>query len=227
MTLSKSYKNNSYKEIMDRIEVTDEMRSRILNNVVLSSEKKRLPFPRTSRYLSVCASLLILAIGALTLPQMIDRITNQIPIEGVGNVPGTASIETCKSINELSRRMGFKVFGLYDFPFEVTSTEYTSYFDELAQITYRGANNQIIYRQSSSAEEKDNSGDYNSYSDVIATDIDGFSLILKGDNEKYVLATWYDNDFCYSISMEVGLEQAELKHLVEQIATEASEASRK
>ena len=52
MTLSKSYKNNSYKEIMDRIEVTDEMRSRILNNVVLSSEKKRLPFPRTSRYLS-------------------------------------------------------------------------------------------------------------------------------------------------------------------------------
>ncbi|MEI3187325.1 MAG: hypothetical protein V8S27_05305 [Lachnospiraceae bacterium] len=86
MTLSKSYKNNSYKEIMDRIEVTDEMRSRILNNVVLSSEKKRLPFPRTSRYLSVCASLLILAIGALTLPQMIDRITNQIPIEGVGSV---------------------------------------------------------------------------------------------------------------------------------------------
>ena len=48
MTLSKSYKNNSYKEIMDRIEVTDEMRSRILNNVVLSSEKKRLPFPRSS-----------------------------------------------------------------------------------------------------------------------------------------------------------------------------------
>lgn len=227
MTLSKSYKNNSYKEIMDRIEVTDEMRSRILNNVVLSSEKKRLPFPRTSRYLSVCASLLILAIGALTLPQMIDRITNQIPIEGVGSVPGTASIETCKSINELSRRMGFKVFGLYDFPFEVTSTEYTSYFDKLAQITYRGADNQIVYRQSSSAEEKDNSGDYNSYSDVIATDIDGFSLILKGDNEKYVLATWYDNDFCYSISMDVGLDQAELKHLVEQIATESSEASRK
>ena len=123
--------------------------------------------------------------------------------------------------------MGFKVFGLYDFPFEVTSTEYTSYFDKLAQITYRGADNQIVYRQSSSAEEKDNSGDYNSYSDVIATDIDGFSLILKGDNEKYVLATWYDNDFCYSISMEVGLDQAELKHLVEQIATESSEASRK
>lgn len=227
MTLSKSPRNNSYKEIMDRIEVTDEMRSRILENVVLSQEKKRPSFYRASRYLSVCASLLILAIGALTLPQMVDRITNPPPVEGVGSAPGTSAIETCKSINELSRRMGFKVFGLYDFPFEVKSTEYTSYFDELAQITYRGADNEIAYRQSSRAEETDNSGDYNEYPDVITTELDGLSLILKGENGKYVLAIWYDENFCYSIRTEVGLEREEIEHLVEQIATEVTEESRK
>lgn len=227
MTLSKSCKSKFYKEIMDHIEVTDEMRSRILKNVVLSQEKKRLPFQRFSRYLPVCASLLILAIGALALPQMIDQITNQAPIEGVGSAPGTLPVENCKSINELSRRMGFKVFGLYDFPFEVTSTEYTSYFDELAQITYKGADSQIVYRQSSSAEEKDNSGDYNEYPDVITTDLDGLSLVLKGENGKYILATWYDKTFCYSISCEPGLGQAEIEHLVDEIATEVSEESRK
>lgn len=227
MTLNKSPKNNSYKEIMDRIEVTDEMRSRILENVVLSQEKKHFPFQRFSRYLPVCASLLILAIGASTLPQMVNRITNPTPIEGVGGAPGTASIETCKSINELSRRMGFKVFGLYDFPFEVKSTEYTSYFDELAQITYRGADNEISYRQSARGDETDNSGDYNEYPDVITTELSGLPLILKGENGNYVLAIWYDNDFCYSISTEVGLKRAEIEHLVEQIATEVTEESGK
>lgn len=227
MTLSKSPKNNSYKEIMDHIEVTNEMRSRILKNLVLSQEKKLFPFQRFSRYLPVCASLLILAIGASTLPQMVNRITNPPPVEGVGSAPGTSSIETCKSINELSRRMGFKVFGLYDFPFEVNSTEYTSYFDEIAQITYRGTDNEIIYRQSARGEETDNSGDYNEYSDVITTDLDGLSLILKGENGNYVLAIWYDNDFCYSVRTEVGLKRAEIEHLVEQIATEVTEESRK
>lgn len=61
-----------YDELMDRIEVTPEMRQRILKNIEtadLTPDKKVLRFHHLKQYLAAAACFALLITGIYTLPQ--------------------------------------------------------------------------------------------------------------------------------------------------------------
>ena len=62
----------------------------------------------------------------------------------------------------------------------------------------------------------DISGDYNQYPEVASKTIDGVSVTCKGKNGKIFLATWTNQGYTYSISIE-GMPLSALNQLVRAI----------
>lgn len=97
-------------------------------------------------------------------------------------------------------------------PFSADRTEYVSYWENLAEIQYFGGTDSLCYRKSAGTE--DNSGDYNSYSQVESRNISGKSVTLKGENDAFTLATWTDGSYAYSISVNAPLTRAAFEALI-------------
>lgn len=200
MTLGKAYE-----EIMDRIEVTPEMRERVLRRIqaekISPARPPVLRFPAWKKYLSAAACLVLVIAGAAALPRLIRP---QPPGGGVQAVP---QIQEAASLAELSRLVGFEVDTGSTLPFEPEETTYCSYWNELAQIQYSGQGQTATYRQS--AGTQDNSGDYTVYGDVVEITASGLPVTLKGDGGVYVLAVWTDGVFSYSLHLSQGASEAE------------------
>ena len=86
------------------------------------------------------------------------------------------------SIEELSNTVGCEV----ESPFVAEQIEYTAYWQEMAQISYTGKGQTLIYRKS--VGEEDNSGDYTDYQNCIEVEINTISVQLKGNAETFNLA---------------------------------------
>ena len=155
----------TYKEIMDNVKVTPEMRRRVLA-------------------------------GALTLPKMTVSAPEPTPGDEMAHM-AVPNIVDCGSLQELSAAVGFEVLDLAELPFEPESISFTSYWGELAEITYEGGRQTLTLRQSAGSE--DNSGDSNEYADVETRDADGLSVSLKGEGGQYALALWTDGGYAYSL----------------------------
>lgn len=200
MTLGKAYD-----EIMDRIEVTPEMRERVLRRIQaeeISPVRPRvLNFPKLKKYLSAAACLALIIAGVAVLPRLVQF---QPPDEHVQAVP---QIEEAASLDELSGLVGFEVKTGFALPFELEETTYCAYWSELAQIQYSGQGQTATYRQS--AGTQDNSGDYSSYGDTVQIDAGGLTVTLKGDAGRYVLAVWTDGTFSYSLHLSQGIAETE------------------
>lgn len=204
--------NNRYDEVMDKIEVTDEMRNRILQNLqsvnfVQKHHNKTVRFSPIKKYLSVAACFAILLVGVLMLPNML----NSVPSGNEVLTPGT-NIAKVSTLEELSNEVGFEVSDITGLPFEVQEKTYTAYWDELAEIDYRGEGQTAVFRKSSG--QDDNSGDYTEYPDTQETTVGTFAVTLKGQSGSYVLATWHDGQYSYSLNITNGLTMAEWEHIV-------------
>ena len=194
----------AYDEIMDKIEVTPEMRRRVLERVAQEgtapARPRVLPFPALKKYLSAAACLVLVLAGAATLPRLIR------PQPPGGYVQTVPTIQEAASLDELSALVGFEVGTGFALPFEPEETAYCSYWNELAQIQYSGQGWTATYRQS--AGTQDNSGDYNSYADTVQIDAGGLTVTLKGNTGRYVLAIWTDGAFSYSLNLSQGVTEA-------------------
>lgn len=194
----------TYDEIMDKIEVTPEMRQRVLRRVaaedIAPAKPKVLRFPKLNQYLSAAACLVLIIAGAAALPRLIHP---QPP----GYVQVVPQIEEVASLDELSALTGFDVDEGFVLPFEPQETTYCSFWKELAQIQYSGQGQSATYRQSAGA--ADNSGDYTAYGDVAEITAGGLSVTLKGDGGVYVLAVWTDGAFSYSLRLSQGVPAAQ------------------
>lgn len=189
---------NRYREAMERIEVTEEMRARIRKNLetAQTSAPKTVQFPK--RWLSLAACLAVLVVGVLALPHL------QKQTEPPDMTMQTPQIEEVSSAEELSRLVGFPVQDVTGLPFTPETVNDTAYWNELAQITYTGSDGQTaVFRKSVGAE--DNSGDFNDYPDVREADADGRTVTLKGRDGLYVLAVWSWDGYAYSLSLSDGL----------------------
>lgn len=199
MTLGKAYD-----EIMKKIEVTPEMRERVLRRVeaedIAPARPRVLSFPRLKKRLSIAACLVLLVAGAAVLP----RLVWLQPPDPVQVVP---RIEEAGSLQELSARVGFEVKEGFTLPFEPEENTYCSYWNELAQIQYSGAGQTATYRQSAGTE--DNSGDYTAYGDMAELAAGGLAVTLKGSGGVYVLAVWTDGSFSYSLGLSQGVTAEE------------------
>ena len=185
-----------YKQIMDRIEVTPEMRRRILQNIEVGQTKKQKKLPRQILSLAACAAVVLCCWFAWKPRQPQD--TDQ-------GVMATAQIESVSTLEALTEKTGVPMKELTGLPFAVEQQEYLSYWKELAEIRYIGETENLRYRKSPGTQ--DNSGDYNEYSQETTVPLSGCTVTLKGGTDGYVLAIWTDGTYAYSVSISVPMSE--------------------
>ena len=194
-----------YNKIMEHIEVTPEMRQRVLERIqekaVTFPPRKALFFPAWKKILSVAACFVLLLMGAVMLPHMLQgEVADPPDLSGSG-------IEEASSLQELAGWVGFEITESFNLPSEPSDTFYVSYWRELAQIEYRSGEQSAIFRKS--AGKEDNSGDYSEYANIEEIQTGDHTVMLKGNDGKYSLAVWTDGEFSYSLSMSPAMGETE------------------
>ena len=211
-----------YDEIMDHIRVTDDMHSRILENIEagdIAEERRRKQTGRTvTKLMSMvaCLAVIIIAVSALRSPAQVSTSDDLQPNEGdaPGFVQGGADIVELDSAAALSAAVGFEVDDI-DLPFTHEQAEYISYWHELAEIDYTGEGKTARYRKAAGTE--DCSGDYNAYTDVTGLEANGTTVTLKGGAGQYTLAIWTDGSYSYSLSLSDGMSLGDWQTLMNAI----------
>lgn len=185
-----------YEEIMDRVELTPEMRQRVLQNVEKTRIRKRRRLTRQLTALAAC--LAIVLCGWLVWQSRNAR-------EPEPDVMAIPQIEEMDSIEALSVKTGIPLEELTGIPFPVEHTRYVFYWENLAEIEYSGGSDTLCYRKSQGTE--DNSGDYNDYPRQETLEVGGNAVTLKGAEEGFTLAIWTDGSYAYSVSVTEPLSQ--------------------
>lgn len=207
--------SKSYHEIMEKIEVTDEMRTRILNNVsrqITNSPHNLVTFPSLRKLTSIAACIALLLIGGTMMKNAFYPLSPSTDQEMAGAVYG---MEECTSVAELSQKAGYDIKDIPEssIPFKVKSTSYTWCWNEFAQIVYEGTDNSLTYRKTRGTD--DISGDYNQYEQIVDKVVNGIDITVKGNSDKYYLAIWHTNDYSYSISLDEGIELETMSELLQ------------
>lgn len=195
----------AYRDVMDHIAVTEEMRSRILSNVQSMEIRPAKPgTPYTlRRWVAAAACLALIIAGAVVLPQWIAPVRDNTPSgvqSGIWNPVEAASAQ------ELSQLVGFPVETLENLPFEVLETRYVAYGTTMAEVTYIGEAQELVFRQTTDRE--DPSGDYTVYADTVNLGWKDGSVTLKGEAGMYSLAVWQDETYSYSMRSSVPLAES-------------------
>ena len=215
-----------YNEIMGKIEVTDEMQSRILKNVGnhfsgRKSPRRKLWYPVFGGVAAAAMLMLIIRPweGSNAPVGQNPPITgNQPPLMQQGGFG-----EEYSSVEELSKAVGFDMFELNNLPFKAKETNYIAIDKDFAEINYSGEENSLTYRKSVGTE--DNSGDYNIYDYVGKTEINKIKVTVKGEAESLKLAFWTDGKYSYSISLDKAVAQKKMKDLVMEVTEKERSAS--
>ena len=194
-----------YEQIMDKIEVTPEMRQRVLQNVeAVQKKKKRQQLNRRLFSLAACLAIIVCCWYAWKPGEPQDQEQGML---------AASQIETVDSLEALSEKTGLPLAELTGLPFAVEHTEYVSYWENMAEIQYFGSTDSLRYRKSKGTE--DNSGDYNVYAQNTETEVSGNTVTLKGENGAYTLAIWTDGQYAYSVSVTARLSQEAFLALIE------------
>lgn len=226
-----------YDELMEKIEVTDEMRSRILVNLQKESTKKTdniLPFPgnRRSAYakiFAVIACSFVLLLGIHAIPSLIshdfskpgtnsDLSSNDLTGQGKDSDLATAlpPVEY-NSAEELADAVGFKINGIPSLAIQTSQISYSA-IDSLAQIDYQISDNQCIsFRKSPGSD--DNSGDYTDYSVTRTLTVSECIVTIKGNDNTFSLAIWEHDGYAYSIWFSKAVKHAELETILQDAIT--------
>ena len=197
-----------YDEVMEKLEVTPEMRARILQNVESQMAEPRKKPNRLRRFAALAACLAILLVGAAALPKLISSPTPEESETTIAN----GMVEVA-SKEELSEAVGFPVKSAQSLPFFPQSIYYTSYWGEMAQIDYANGGSTACFRQSLG--EEDNSGDWNEYPAKESFTVNGCAVTLKGERDSYTLGIWSDGTYSYSLSLSAGQPASVWAELIE------------
>ncbi len=192
-----------YEQIMDKIEVTPEMRQRVLRNVEAAQRKKQMRLVRHLVSLAACLAIVVCCWYAWKPREAQEQ-----------GMLAVSQIETVDSLEALAQKTGLPLVELTGLPFAPERTEYVSYWGNLAEIQYFGETDTLRYRISQGTD--DNSGDYNVYAQSTETEISGNVVALKGENGAYTLAVWTDGQYAYSISVTVPISREIFTALIEE-----------
>lgn len=213
---------SKYNEIMDKIEVTEDMRQRVLKNVEkeCSNADNVIQFP--SRNKKKYASLVgVAAVAAVCIiagkgiigntPTVPDNPGGEVAIMGPSDV---------SSLQELSNNVGFDVEDVPVLFNSAIDVHYTAIGD-IAEIMYSTADNTISYRKAPGSD--DISGDYNTYATIVEKEIDNINVTIKGNKDennvdKFFNATWTKDGYSYSLSFENGVDLTEIEEIINSTA---------
>ncbi len=203
----------SYHEIMDKIELSEDARRRILDNISKSdyarSRPKVISLSSFRRFTAAAAMFAVIIAGTFAWQHMNAPSETTDP----GTVETIPMIDEVSTLKELEEKVGFSVETLTVLPFVVEETVYTSYWDEMAEITYSGDGQTAIFRKKAGSE--DVSGDYNEYGDIVSITAGGIEVTLKGNDEQYVLALWEADGYSYSLGLSDGLTRSAFGEIME------------
>ena len=161
---------------------------------------------------SIAACIALLLIGGTMMKNAFYPSSTDPNPELAGSVYG---MEECKSLAELTKKAGFNVKDIpeADMPFKVMSTSYLWCWNEFAQIIYEGTDNSLTYRKTRGTD--DISGDYNQYEQILDKVVNGVDITIKGNHDKYYLATWHTKDYSYSISLNEGITLETILNIIQ------------
>lgn len=203
--------NKKYDEVMEHINVTPEMRNRVLNRIAdldpgKQKQAKIVRFPNIKRFAALAACLAVMIAGAAVLPHLLNP-SHEPPVLGSNGIVEVFTIQ------ELSEAVGFEVVEPENLPFEAESAVYTAYWMEMAEIVYTGGEQTAVFRKG--VGDGDISGDYHSYEMTEELSIGDIHAVLKGGSGTYSLAVWTDHAFAYSLSLSDGISEAAWREIFE------------
>lgn len=222
---------HKYEELMEKVEVTPEMRERVLDGInkklsvnqkktektvditrnINIRHRKRAEIYRKILPLAACFALLLLA--GIAIPRLLHKAPDYTGDE----TQVAPDITEWTSAEALSEKVGFPV---KDIPSLKAQADETTYLAEwgMAEIQYLIDGHTISYRKSQPSGE-DNSGVYEAYELERTETINNQEYTLKGTGDTCSLILWTDADYSYSLYFEeaVATERAEA------IVTEAVE----
>lgn len=190
---------NTYQEIIEHVEVTPQMRERILGNIRHAdlAERKPVAFRNYRRFAAAVATLAVLLAAGFALTPILQN-NGQNSQTPDGNVQAVWECEELDSAKELAKAVGFEVEDVKELPFEPEHVTYLAIGEELAEINYTAGIQGARYRKSPGAE--DNSGNYTDFPNVETVNIGAYEVTLKGNDAGYELALWTDGAYAYSLS---------------------------
>jgi len=186
-----------YDELMDKIEVTDAMRARILAHVSGAAKKPSA----ARRWALAAACFAVLFVGALMAPKLLTGDPAQEQPEQ--DVMIANGMEEAATAQALADAVGFPVSEAAVLPFEPETVHYISYWGQMAEITYEAGEQTASLRKSPGTEE--NSGDWTEYPAIEQLTAGDLDVQLRGDAQNaYTLAVWTDGQYAYSLRLSQG-----------------------
>ena len=212
---------SKYNEIMDKIEVTEDMRQRVLKNVeeecTNANNIVQFPSRNKKKYASLVGVAAVVAVCIIAgkgiignTPTVPDNPEGEVAIMGPSDV---------SSLQELSNNVGFDVEDVPVLFNSATDVHYTA-IGNIAQIVYTTADNEVTWRKAPGSD--DISGDYNTYATIVEKEIDGINMTIKGNEnennvDKFFNVTWTKDGYSYSLSFENGVDLAEIEEIINSI----------
>lgn len=120
------------------------------------------------------------------------------------------------SAKELSKNIGFQITDIPTkiLPYKISEKLYYNYGDGLAEIQYVSEKAQYIVYRKQSVSNADISGDYSEYSDVTTMKIQFVNICLKGEQNKYNLATWSKGKYSYSLYFSDAITEKNFQNIL-------------
>ena len=215
---------SKYNEIMEHIELTDEMRERILSNVKAKNKRRRIS--RIIGGVTAAAACAVIVFGAVTVMKNTgsvgkdpDKATIAATTEATAPTVQdslTYGAVSCNSAAELSEIFGTEIRDITTLPFEVRSVSYAIMFDSFAEVDYSGKNGEeCCFRIGKDTE--DISGELDEFTSIENTDVNGITVTLKGYDGKFHLASWINSGHFYSVSLSEDTDKEILLKTVDNV----------
>lgn len=197
-----------YNEIMEHIELTDEMRERILSNVKAKNKRRRIS--RIAGAVTAAAACAAIAFGTVAVmknsgsfgkkPGKDTTITSSQATEPTVNDALTYGAESYRNAAELSEKFGFEIHDITALPFEAESVSYSIISESFAEVVYCGKNDEeCCFRVGRDTE--DISGELDEFTSIESVQLNNTDVTLKGYDGKYHLASWIKDGHFFSVSL--------------------------
>lgn len=204
---------SKYQEVMERIDLTADMRDRILRNIAARLGGALEPGRSFRKWLPLLGSL---AAAAVLLVVLLPQLTDIVPPQpGGSDTPSATAYGPTEydSLEQLSTAIDFSISDLENLPLTPTQTDYVAWGTEYAQIIYSDGVKRLVYIKSLG--DEDNSGDYTVYDTEKETSVNGNRATTKLSGDGAHLILWQDETYSYSIYSSLGMAEEDLIALAE------------
>ena len=203
--------SKAYNEIMDKIEITSDMQTRILNNInaVDFSKKRKALIASKIKVISTVAACIVFIVACAAVIQN-NRDINEPQIDTFTPNFGSVMLD---SIDELSQKAGFDVMEITQAGDAIISYYFRS--DNVAETMYVYETNTITLSQGAGSD--DISGDFNEYDKTSEVTIGNLAVTMKGNNNTVSLAIWCNEGCAFSLYSDSPLTEDEFIRLIESI----------